>query len=47
MFNSLLNYELPPNIDIRVVGSDIKMFKDYIHQAEIHKYRYSPTMSRK
>ena len=47
MFNSLLNYELPSNIDIRVVGSDIKMFKDYIHQAEIHKYRYSPTMSRK
>lgn len=47
IFDMLMNYELPSNIDIRIIGSDLKMFKDYIDQAEIHKYRYQPTFDRK
>ena len=47
IFNKLLDYELPKDIDIRIIGSDIKMFRNYIDQAEIHKLRYNPNMQRR
>jgi 23S rRNA G2445 N2-methylase RlmL len=46
IFKNLLNYELDPAVDIRVIGSDIKMFRDYVDQAELYKYRHHPNFSR-
>ena len=37
----MLSYELDPKVDIRVIGSDVKMFRDYIDNAGISQYRHS------
>lgn len=46
IFKRFYEYELPKDVDIRIIGSDIKMFKESIDQAEIHKYRYHPDFDR-
>ena len=46
IFNKLFDYELDPAVDIRVIGSDIIMVKDYIENAGIHKYRHNYKFNR-
>jgi len=46
IFEQLMNYELDPAVDIRIIGSDIKVFKDHIEQAEIYKFRHHPNFNR-
>lgn len=46
IFDKLMDYELDPDVDIRVIGSDVKMVKDYIENAGIYKYRHSYNFDR-
>jgi 23S rRNA G2445 N2-methylase RlmL len=46
IFQRLLEYELDPEVDIRVIGSDLKVFKEHVENAEIYKYRYQPNFDR-
>ncbi|CAI2363892.1 unnamed protein product [Moneuplotes crassus] len=45
IFKTLENYELDPKVDIRIIGSDIKMIKDYIYNSGIPFYRHNPSFS--
>ena len=47
IFEKFTDYELPKDIDIRIIGSDLKMNREYIDHAGVYKYRYHPEFDRK
>lgn len=47
VFQRLMNYELDPEVDIRVIGSDKQVYREYIDRAQISRYRYHPNFDRK
>ena len=46
IFKNILDYELDPDVDIRIIGSDVNTYRDYIDKSGIANYRHHPNFNR-